>query len=602
MNATKLEGSISRKFNIFVSLELFSLGFLDIVVPALVSFFRSTVMDMVVDKKSVEGWFNMIRQGHITLPRFQRDEAWKRQQIEGVLENMLREQQLPIGALLTMEVGDEELFISRHVSSAPKVANSKPKVNLLDGQQRITAIWRALNDTYEDFSVFVSLENIDKPSVDIVRKSVRKNSETRSLPSSVGNPVNALARRKVPAKVLLPGVEGEQFKDKWIREATQGDPEKMIEILNQISNLRGRVAKYHIPYIELPVSVGKETALDIFIKMNVSSSLLKDFDIVVAQLESSTSRSLHDMIAELKGSVPAVKKFGNVEDLALSVGALLNDRPPLKSTYLDKSFGEELDRVWDSVVNGVERGVKFLQSEMMFNEKLIPTEVITNLTCALWAVLPIFGTDEEAVARKIIRKAVWRASFTDRYGRVTSKAFQDFKSIKKILQNPSSQEVPQLFDDISYPLPTEEDLVRSGWPNRRDRLGRAILATSLRDGGLDFASDEKASAENIGDREYHHIFPRALIEDQFPTEAHSALNCALISWRTNRKISAKSPAEYITERAKHANISMIEVKRRLESHLIPFDELMEGDFQAFLKARAKIIHERMTKLAEGERC
>lgn len=88
-------------------------------------------MDMVVDKKSVEGWFNMIKDGLITLPRFQRFEAWKPSQIEGVLENMLRDPPLPIGSLLTLDVGDDELFVSRTVAGEP-ASGSKPKVNLLD--------------------------------------------------------------------------------------------------------------------------------------------------------------------------------------------------------------------------------------------------------------------------------------------------------------------------------------------------------------------------------------------------------------------------------------------------------------------------------------
>ena len=99
----------------------------------------------------------MIRDGQITLPRFQRFEAWRPNQIEGLLENILCQPSLPIGALLILEVGDKELFISRPISGAP-AQQSKPQMNLLDGQQRITALWRALTDDYEDFKVFVSLK------------------------------------------------------------------------------------------------------------------------------------------------------------------------------------------------------------------------------------------------------------------------------------------------------------------------------------------------------------------------------------------------------------------------------------------------------------
>lgn len=556
---------------------------------------------MDIGMKPIERWFELIRDGLLTLPRFQRYEAWKRNQIENVLENILQEPSLPIGALLTLDVGDKELFSSRPVSSAPDLSNV-PKMNLLDGQQRITAIWRSLNDTYEDFTVFVSLENRDKPEVQVIKRSINKRTGTR-LPAWVDDPVKCLEKQIVPVKALLPGNKGEKFMNNWILEAAKENPSLFQDLMMQVMSLRGRIAKFQIPFLSLPASVEKETALDVFINMNTSASPLKDFDIVVAQLEESTSRSLHQMIDELKDSVPEVREFGKVEDIALSVGALLNNKPPLKKTYLEKSFGQELESVWDKVVNGISRGIEFLQSEMIFNEKLAPTEVITYLTCALWADLPKFGTDQEAVARTLIRKAVWRAIFTDRFLKTaTTRAFADFKSIKKLLHDSSSDELPPLFDENLYPLPTDEELIRSGWPTQRDRLGRAVIVASLRDGGLDFASDEKASADNIGKREYHHIFPRALVDGRFPKEeVNSALNCALISWKTNRKISAKSPAEYIADRAKFAKISMDVVKERLESHLIPFNALIAGDFRAFLDVRAKMIHKRMTKLANGDR-
>lgn len=563
---------------------------------------------MEARNKSVQSWFSLIRDGLLTLPRFQRHEAWKPNQIEGVLENMLREPSLPIGALLILEVRGDELFVSRPISSAPPTENSTPKYNLLDGQQRITAIWRSLNDTYKDSitpstttsTVFFSLEDLDKPTVKVIKRTINKKTGTK-LPAWVDDPAKCYQEKQfVPAKTLLPGTEGEKFMEEWIDDAAQGSSEIKLKLTKIILSLRARIANFQIPFLSLPADVGRDTALDIFVKMNTSSTPLKDFDIVVAQVEGATEGSLHDMIEDLNERVPDAKEFGTVEDIALSVGALLNDKPPLKKTYLDKTFGDKLEKVWDKVVTGIDRGTKFLRDEKIFNEKLLPTEGIIYLVSALWAELPEDGTDREGVARKLIRKAVWRASFTDRYLKTsTTTAFADYKSLRNLLRNLTPHENPLLFDDKLYPLPDIDELVRGGWPKRRERLGRAILLLSLQDGGRDFASDENAHYNNIQKREYHHIFPRTLVEKDFPDEVNSALNCALISWKTNRKISAKTPAEYIEERAKSAEISMDDVKKRLASHLIPFEELMAGDFEKFLDARAAIIHERMTKLANG---
>lgn len=543
--------------------------------------------------KTIEDWFSMIREGQLTLPRFQRFEAWRPNQIEGVLENILREPSLPIGALLVLEVGDKELFHSRPLSGAP-TPKGLPQMNLLDGQQRMTALWRALTDDYVEFTIFVSLKDVDQPEVEIVKRYVSKSG--KRMPLWADEPTECLARDLVPASVLCPGSKGEQAMDLWTElAATQKATDR------KIMRLRQRLASYPIPFLSLPVNTEQETALDVFINMNTSASPLKDFDIVVAQLEGSVGDSLHDMISELREEVPAALDYGRLEDTALAVGALLNNKPPLKKTYLDPEFGKELADVWDQVVSGIRRGVSFLRDEAIFNQRLLPTEVIVYLSSALWAGVPEDGVDHEGRARSIIRKAIWRASFTDRYLKTaTTRAFSDYKALLELIGNSGSHIVPSLFDCEQTPLPSAAELVRGGWPNRKDRLGRAIIAVSLYGGGYDFADGAKATAENVGNREYHHIYPKSLIRDDYPDhEVNSALNCALVSWKTNRKISAKSPKQYIEERASDANATEDQVRHRLSTHLVPYNELVGGNFKEFLETRATLVHDYMVKLCDG---
>ncbi|ATG35887.1 hypothetical protein PhaeoP23_01745 [Phaeobacter piscinae] len=543
--------------------------------------------------KTVEDWFAMIREGHLTLPRFQRFEAWRPSQIEGVLENILRVPSLPIGALLLLEVGDKELFHSRPLSGAPS-PKGMPQMNLLDGQQRMTALWRSLIDNYDEFTIFVSLENEERPEVEIVKRYVSKSG--KRMPLWADNPVECLERRYFPVSILCPGSKGEHKMDEWTETA---ETDKATD--KTIMRLRQRLASYPIPFLSLPVTTEQETALDVFIKMNTSASPLKDFDIVVAQLEGAVGDSLHDMIADLNEKVPAAADYGKVEDVALAIGALLNGKPPLKRTYLDPAFGSELANVWDQIVVGLKRGVSFLRDEAIFNERLLPTEVIVYLTGALWAHVPIDGADQEGRARTLIRKAIWRASFTDRYLKTaTTRAFADYKAIQQMIVNPDSGVAPDLFDEAQNPLPAAVELIRGGWPSRKDRLGRAIVAVSLYDGGYDFADGAKATADNVRFREYHHVYPRSLLQDQSPDhEVNSALNCALISWKTNRKIAAKNPKQYLEERGQDANATEGQVRQRLESHRVPYDDLVNGDFQKFIETRANLIHSAMQKLCEG---
>ena len=97
-----------------------------------------------MDRK-LSQWFNKIQEGEIKLPRFQRYEAWDRRRITSLLTNILND--LPLGITLILIVGDEIKFQDRYIETAPET-NSKVNEYLLDGQQRLTAFWRALYNNY----------------------------------------------------------------------------------------------------------------------------------------------------------------------------------------------------------------------------------------------------------------------------------------------------------------------------------------------------------------------------------------------------------------------------------------------------------------------
>lgn len=547
---------------------------------------------MEARNKPIKDWFPIIEQGLIALPRFQRFEAWDRSRIAGVLENVVREPSLPIGALLVLDVGAEEPFHSRPISGAPPLA-ANPNMHLLDGQQRMTALWRSLTNNYPDLRLFISLEDEAHPAVETVRVWDRKGV---MQPVWAHDPKQTLERKLIPAAILRPGNDGEQVAQTWWKESGQD-----MQTWMAISKLRNRVASYSIPFLELPRSTDAIVALDVFINMNTSAAPLNDFDIVVAQLESAVGNSLHDMMDDLHREVPYLREYRGNEDLALSVGALLLGKPPLRNTYLEKNFGEGLASIWPQVRHGIRRGIAFLHEEAMFSDQLVPTDVAIYLACALWGNVPADGADAEGRARTLVRKAVWRASFTDRYLKTAAtRAYSDYRRLAALLSDPSGTEFPELFDEVLNPLPDIEELKRAGWPSKRDRLARAILCASLRAGGYDFADGAPATPPNLSEREFHHIVPVDVLAcDRNDPLVAKALNCALVSWKTNRKIAAKTPAEYLAIRAAEAHLGEQEVRQRLISHLIPYDELVNGDYEAFLDARAKLIKDAARQLCDG---
>lgn len=223
--------------------------------------------------------------------------------------------------------------------------------------------------------------------------------------------------------------------------------------------------------------------------------------------------------------------------------------------------------------------------------------MVIPVLVALWADAPQ-GLDAEGKARLLLRKYLWRAFFSDRYEKSTgSRSAADFSELKPLVAGQGGP-VPSIFDEKEYPVPAAEALISAGWPKKKDRIGRAILAVALRHGGLDLADASVASRANLPKREYHHLFPQAFLRDKgfADVEINRALNCALVTWKTNRDISAKEPEKYLAERLDGTEVNQIEIETRLQSHVIPYSKLVAGNYKDFLQTRAEMIHEQLQKL------
>lgn len=544
-------------------------------------------------------WFTRVRTRQITLPRFQRHEAWTHDQVTALLNNVLLE--LPAGSVLILEVGDTEKFVSRPVVGAPE-DGERVTEHLLDGQQRLTGLWRSLTNDYEDRTYLVKLEQDEETCAPYYAVSFARHYRgDRRYPIWLDDPEQTWSRRYIPIHLLRPDDEAGAQLEEWATEAANGDTKEVLTIIKEANRLRQQFAKFNLPFLALPSTVSQETALNVFIQMNTSASPLTAYDIVVAQVEAVSGQSLHDLVEELNHDVPAVQAYTTASDLMLAVSSLLQDKVPNKSTYLTPEFSREVVANWDRVKTGIERATLFLEQEGIFDAKRLPSDVTLYPLSALWSVAPK-GLDAEGEARTLLRKYLWRSFFTDRYERTSAtRALVDYRQLGALL-NGDELERPLIFNEEEHALPTIEELMAAGWPIRKERLARAILALALRSGGLDFADAAPASRDHLPRREYHHLFPRAYLEarDFSQRQIDRVLNCALVSWKTNRTISAKTPSEYLMERIGGTSLGKKEVSRRLASHLIPLDEFMSNNYEAFLASRAEKTEALMRKLCNGE--
>jgi hypothetical protein len=553
-------------------------------------------------------WFSRIRSRQVTLPRFQRFVAWGHGEVSGLLTTVLRG--LPSGAALILEVGDEEKFKSRTMVDAPE-SGEKVTEQLLDGQQRLTALWRSLHDKYPDRSYLIGFgEDPDEAAVKVpyVFGQARWTKNEKRYPVWVDDPAECWTRGFVPISLLRPE---DTFAEilQWATSAVVGDHEKTHSLLKRIIDLRDKVKAFNLPYLALPAKTPKDVALDVFVKMNTSSVRLTTYDIVVALVEEESGKSLHEHVNDLKDAVPRAAEYGDLPSLVLDVAALRQDRAPSQAGYRGLDYSRMLAD-WASLIRSIKGLVGFLEDESVFDEQRLPSSTALPVVAAIWEHLPT-QPDKLGNARLLIRKYLWRAFLTSRYERSSaSNALQDYRGLRKVLFGEAYEAIVPIFNEDAYPLPTKEIVLQADWPKRNSILGRGLLALQLRCGAEDLADGAKATIASITSkehsREYHHLFPASTLEDaDVPNELiFRALNCALITWRTNRTISNKDPISYLKERADNGSLGLDELKRRLKSHLIPYDELAVGyvgmsdaerktrvchDYERFLARRAELL-------------
>ena len=581
--------------------------------------------------RKLEDWYHEVSAGTIKLPRFQRHEAWDRNRISSLMQTVISN--LPLGITLVLNVGDEEQFISRYLATAPET-NAQVREHLLDGQQRLTAMWRVLNNNYERETFYVYLEEFDDYEGDEERddKTIycrnrwrTKDGERRPL--WCDQPAGCFKRGLFPANLLRPGDIQPEI-DAWIKTAIaslmpdSATPEQMAlyyetrqKISDRIKDFRSVVANYNLPYLALPAATDKSVALDVFINMNTNSKPLSQYDIIVAEVESVMGSSLHDLEDTLAQQHPEIQDFADLSDLILTTSALLQGHLPNQKGAWAMDKRKMVDN-WPRLTRSIALMAAFMKAEGIFDSSRLPTNAVLAPIAALYDAIPDSG-DKRGKDELLLKRYLWHSFFSDRYeNAAATHAFSDFQMLRRVIKGEVRENgSPYTVDDVpvfEHSLATADEVVQAEWPKRATIRGRAVLAVMCRLGANDFATGQQLNANNIKSRHYHHVYPDALLQEA-EIESYLAVNCALISDKTNLSIGRKDPVVYL--KGHYQWVSEAVVSDRLQSHLIPVPELANGgyenlsdeeknakladDFRAFTNRRAALVVAALSKLIEG---
>lgn len=547
--------------------------------------------------RHISDWLNDASRGVLLLPRFQRQEVWDRNRVVNFLTALIQER--PIGYFLELHIDpDDPPFKTRPLAGIP-AGTERCTRNLLDGQQRLTALWKSFNGRYAGWSPYLAFKKQGNV-YEIGEQGVHALTHTRRNQAFIGKPAEEFQQGILPVTVLnpVPEVRGSSPVVEWRRQAARDDA--ALEAF--LEQLRIIIASSSIPALTLPRDTDREVAVDVFIESNKSSLQLSHYDLAVAQMERQTEESLQELVDDLRKKVPNLERIEprDVGDLVLKVACLWQGKKPTLGAYESLDF-EALQSDRAALIDGFKWAVKKHEALGITGEARLPTSVPLRVLPVLHRSLAkLRGAGPINRAETIVDRYLWRAFLTDRYERdANTRLKEDHDKLSDALQGSGRlKDVPA----FGLSLPTVDDFISNeagpiGWPKSGSRLARAALLALSQGGAIHLSSANTFLLRELHEKsDFHHIFPKNALKKYAPEAiADTVLNCMLLKPEVNREWTEKLPGDYLPSIVDET--SQNRVNHILGTHMLELDELLECTedrsdqipdlYLKFLKSRAE---------------
>lgn len=505
------------------------------------------------------------KKGELRLPEIQRQYVWKAPRVRDLLDSLYRG--YPSGSILLWETDD--LVPTRPGAIEQDKGLVRPKL-LLDGQQRLTSLTAVLGGELikvrGQSKPIDILFNLDHPDTldeatevegDMENPLVDEDDAVSSLEDDeatqpmerlnrrtfvVSNKVLAAAPNWVSVTKVFAGLSDadimervgvESFKDLRYKKYTERLAKlRKIEDYAYIVHVLGR----ELSYAEVT---------EIFVRVNSLGAKLRSSDLALAQMTSRWP----NLLGELETFQEECERSWFTLDLGLLIRAIVIFAT---GQCLFKSVGTlpqaKMEEGWRKAKDGLNFAINFLRNNAgVEDESLLGSPFFVLSLAALGVAKDNRFTDAETRA---LLRWLYLAHAKGRYSRGSTETLlnEDLALIFRHA-NPIEEMLGVLERQAGRLDITAQDFAKRGVNSPLFSL--AFLA--LKDAGAkDWESNIALSLRHQGKLhyiEFHHIFPKALLKKhtaRFETqEINEIANLAFISGRSNRRISAKNPAEYL---------------------------------------------------------
>lgn len=518
---------------------------------------------------------NDISMGTLKIPQFQRNFVWTIKKSAELLDSIVKG--YPIGTFIIWKT-KERLRSVRNIGNLNlREPPDGDYVNfVLDGQQRITSIFAALNGVTIDHKDGRE-DDFSKICIDLEANSnekiVTSESDSKNLDQLI--PLTMLLDGELTDLVKYPS----QYHEK-------------------IALYKKTISSYNYSVIQID-EVEIDVATDIFTRINEGGKPLTLFEIMVAKTyDHERNFNLEEKFEELTNDLKNIEYETISSPPILQLISLILARDCRRKTILELSK-EKFINMWNESVAAVKSAIDYFRSHYK-----IPASNLLPYHTLLVPFAYFFYKQKNKPSynqQKYLDDFFWRISLGYRYSSgVETKLVQDMQRIEKILND----KLPSY--DWKIQCSPDDILGEEGKFSISTSYIKAILClyTSCQPKSFDDNTHVNVSNDWLrqsNSKNYHHFFPKSYLKKLNVSEdkINNILNITIVDdYLNKRKIMNKPPSEYLAE-FRQTNPELVTT---METHLVnDLDDfgIWTNDFDKFLKHRAesvsKEIEQRMIK-------
>jgi len=505
-----------------------------------------------------------VESGTIVLPDFQRSFIWEPEAVRQLLVSVLGN--YFIGSILILQQFKEGSPFALRLVEGVKEVNDSAQIQsfvkvLLDGQQRTTALFYALNEPEiwlknrsSSYRFYLDLDSALREEWDDAVKAV--STKDRKQLSELD---------KKPRIIFFKTIRNLDE----IVEKFRNDPQ-----FKEIYRIANEFLNREIYTIELPRDTTPERIVETFERINRTGKPLTAFELLTARLYKNGIK-LRDLLSEAKKKYLFLRSIE--PDLITKVVAILRGKEPKRKFILEldpANFPQDWERACKALEDAYTRLLDNKNGYGVFDfMRWVPySTMIVPLACMIDYVKT--NKRESKGNYDKIDKWYWASVFANKYDQaVDATSFADFSAIKNWIDDDGY--VPEF---IANYAPSSLD-----WSveKQSSAIYRGVMNLVVLSGALDFKTGQppQFDIKNVQD---DHIFPKSKYR------TNTFLNRTLIT--KNLEKGDKNPSLYFKELLdQHGRDELVAI---LKTHLIPeeaLDFLLMDNLKEFTRWRAFAI-------------